>query len=97
MIFIFLAVNFLKGDNWTPMLMAIDSGRLEIVDFLGSLRTENLEIKTCENDTPLTLAIQSKSGLPMVKLLVEKFQVSIFEGGYQDRLPFSIAAEYRVF
>ena len=83
-----------NGDGFTPMLMAIDSGRLEIVDYLGTSKTENLEIKTSEQDTPLTLAIQSKSGLQMIKLLVEKFKVSIFEGGFKDRLPFSIAAEF---
>merc|ERR1711970_1064163 len=43
-----------NGDGYTPMLMAIDSGRLEIVDFLGTLRTENLEKKTSDKDTPLT-------------------------------------------
>ena len=80
--------------HFTPMLMSIDSGRLEIMEYLGGLRTENLERKTGDNDTPLTLAIQSKSGIDMVHKLVDNFKVSIFEGGYLDRLPFSIAAEY---
>jgi ankyrin repeat protein len=86
-------MNSKNGYGYTPIMMAIDSGRYEIVEYLANIRTENLEQKTSEGDTLLTLAIFSKSGLQMIKMLVEKFNVSIYEGGYNDRLPFLVAAE----
>jgi ankyrin repeat protein len=88
-----IPMNSKNGDGYTPIMMAIDSGRYEIVEYLANIRTENLEQKTSEGDTLLTLAIFSKSGLQMIKMLVEKFNVSIYEGGYNDRLPFLVAAE----
>ena len=83
-----------NNQHFTPMLLAIDSGRQDIAIHLAKLSTECLHQKTAENDTPLTLAIQTKGGIEMVKMLVENFHVSIFEGGYLDRLPFMIAAEF---
>jgi len=86
---------FSKNDqHFTPMLLAIDAGRQDIAVHLAKLSTECLHQKTAENDTALTLAIQTKASIEMVKILVENFHVNIFEGGYLDRLPFMIAAEF---